>query len=53
MHSYTQRGSVLSSQLQEQFKNDMLKKLEKKPWIADHSTSPISVCGTCAEGKTL
>ena len=39
MHSYTQRGSALSLELQERFKADMLKQLEKKPWIADHRTS--------------
>ena len=36
MHGYTQRGSALSVELREKFKEDMLKKLEKKPWIAEH-----------------
>ena len=41
MHAYTQRGSALSVQLREKFREDMLKKLEKKPWIADHRTSCV------------
>ena len=46
MHAYTQRGSAYSLELQRNFKVHMLKQLEKKPWIADHSAFHLFPYGT-------
>ena len=35
MHSYTQRGSQLSADLQAAFREKMVTQLSKRPWIAE------------------
>ena len=35
MHSYTQRGSQLSADLQAAFREKMVTQLAKRPWIAE------------------
>jgi hypothetical protein len=37
------RGSAMQQGAQKAFKQSMIKKLEKKPWIADHCLSVPSI----------
>jgi hypothetical protein len=39
VHPAIMRGSAMQQGARQAFKENMLKKLEKKPWIADHCLS--------------